>query len=96
MRTVQRGPAAGLAAQLLLLGVLSVTVGIGALGWLVGILYGVVTVGLLSRALHRNGFPASGRPMPSPSPGQPLSAASLPSLRVRRDLRRPRVPRRSR
>ena len=55
MRTVQRGPLVGMAAQLALLGVLAATVGIGMAGWVVGVLVGAVTNGLLARALHRNG-----------------------------------------
>ncbi len=58
VRTVQRGPLIGMAAQLALLGVLAATVGIGTAGWVVGILVGIlvgaVTNGLLARALHRN------------------------------------------
>ena len=60
MRTVQRGPLIGMAAQLALLGLLAATVGIGTAGWMVGILVGSVTNGLLAGALHRNGCTALG------------------------------------
>lgn len=60
MRTVQRGPAIGMAGHLAILGLLSASVGIGAAGWAVGILCGSITTGLLARALDTNGFTSLG------------------------------------
>ena len=51
---------AGLIAQVALLAALAGTVGLGVLGGLVGLAYGVAAVGLLSRALGRSGAPALG------------------------------------
>ncbi|GIF38175.1 CDP-alcohol phosphatidyltransferase family protein [Actinoplanes xinjiangensis] len=48
-----RTPLAGFAAQLLLLGVLAVSVGLSTWGWLAGVAYGAVLCGLLSFALQR-------------------------------------------
>ena len=54
MRTVQLGPVVGLIGQLAVLFVLADTVGLGALGWLVGTACGVVTTAALSHALGRS------------------------------------------
>ncbi|GIE32496.1 membrane protein [Actinoplanes italicus] len=51
-----RAPLAGFAAQLLLLAVLSVTVGLGTWGWVAGVVYGTVLCGLLGLALQRAGM----------------------------------------
>jgi phosphatidylglycerophosphate synthase len=51
-----RAPLAGFAAQLVLLAVLSVSVGLGTWGWVAGTVYGVVLCGLLSLALQRAGM----------------------------------------
>lgn len=51
MASVQRGPAAGLAAQVVLLLALGGTLGIGATGWLLGLTYGLVTAVALARGL---------------------------------------------
>lgn len=53
MRTVQRVPASGLALLLALLTVLEVSVGLGGLGWAVGIATAGTAAGLLAVALHR-------------------------------------------
>jgi phosphatidylglycerophosphate synthase len=50
---VHLGPLAGLVGQLLLLGWLGNTVGLGPLGWLAGLLYGVTMNALLLRGLDR-------------------------------------------
>jgi len=49
-----------LVAQSTLLAVLTVTVGLGAAGWLVGVAYGLVVNGLLAFALLRSGAPVLG------------------------------------
>lgn len=51
MGSVHRGPAAGLAAQLALLGALSGTVGLSTLGWCVGLGCGLVTALALDQGL---------------------------------------------
>ena len=48
-------PAAGLAGQLVLLGVLSWAPGLGAAGWLTGVAFGVILAGALHHGLHRSG-----------------------------------------
>jgi len=55
VRVVQTGPATGLLAQPLLLGVLTVTLGLGTAGWVTGLLCAALTNGLLAAALARNG-----------------------------------------
>ncbi len=55
MRTVRTGPAIGLIAQLVLLGVLAGSVGLGAAGWLAGAAWGVATYMILTRGLARSG-----------------------------------------
>ncbi|WP_461124815.1 CDP-alcohol phosphatidyltransferase family protein [Saccharothrix stipae] len=52
--TVNTEPAAWAGAQVVLLSVLEATVGLGALGWLVGIAYAVVTQALLNGAVQRS------------------------------------------
>ena len=54
MRAVQAGPATGLITQLLLLGALAGTVGLGGTGWVVGVTCGVVTNTALARGLSRH------------------------------------------
>jgi phosphatidylglycerophosphate synthase len=54
MRT-HTDPAIGLIGQLLVLGALAASVGLGAAGWLVGVGCGAVTSVLLARALVRHG-----------------------------------------
>lgn len=51
MPTVRNGPLAGLAGQVLLLEILARTVGLGAVGWLAGVAYGVALCALLNRGL---------------------------------------------
>ena len=46
----------GFAAQLLLLAVLSVTVGLGTWGWVAGVAYGIALCGLLAAGLQRAGM----------------------------------------
>lgn len=55
MFTLRRGPVAGLVAQFALLAGLAGAVGLGPLGWLVGIAYGAFTCGALIRGLRRSG-----------------------------------------
>ncbi len=55
MPAVHAGPAAGLLAQVALLGALAGTVGLSSVGWAVGIACGVVTNSLLARGLDRYG-----------------------------------------
>jgi len=50
----QAGPAIGLVAQMLLLGVLAETTGLGAAGWIAGIACAVTIAALLARGLARN------------------------------------------
>jgi phosphatidylglycerophosphate synthase len=52
---VSTGPLVGLISQTLLVAVLAVTVGIGWLGWVVGISYGLVTCLALNRGLRSAG-----------------------------------------
>src|SRR5262245_62973843 len=53
VRVSHAGPAAGLAAQVLLLAVLAGTVGLGAAGWFVGVASAVIIAVALARALAR-------------------------------------------
>ncbi|HEY9483479.1 MAG TPA: CDP-alcohol phosphatidyltransferase family protein [Micromonosporaceae bacterium] len=55
MRTVRTGPVIGLIAQLVLLGVLAVSVGLGAAGLFAGAAWGVATYVMLARGLGRSG-----------------------------------------
>jgi phosphatidylglycerophosphate synthase len=55
VRAVQRGPVTGLIAQLVLLVALAGTVGLGALGWVVGIACALVTSAALGSGLVRCG-----------------------------------------
>jgi phosphatidylglycerophosphate synthase len=55
VRSVHPGPAIGLAAQLVLLAVVDATAGLGPAAWAVGAACGVVTAGLLDRAMLRSG-----------------------------------------
>jgi phosphatidylglycerophosphate synthase len=55
VRTVRTGPAIGLIAQLVLLGVLAGSVGLGVAGWLAGVASGVATYVILARGLARSG-----------------------------------------
>jgi len=55
-----RGPAAGLAVQFVLLGVLAGTAGLTAAGWVAGAAYGIVLCGLLAVGLRRSGATALG------------------------------------
>jgi phosphatidylglycerophosphate synthase len=55
MRTVQVGPAIGLAGQLALLSVLAGTAGLSLAGWLVGTGCGLITTAMLSYGLSRSG-----------------------------------------
>ena len=72
MRSVRRGPVTGLTAELVLLAVLATIVGLGPLGWAVGIASGAVTSLLLARALARAGSAAM-----SPADGVTLARATL-------------------
>jgi len=60
MERVHSGPAVGLIGQLILLFVLSETVGLGAVGWLVGTACGVVTATSLSYGMTLSGRLALG------------------------------------
>ena len=60
MRTVRVGPMIGLVAQVALLAVLSGTVGLSSLGWLVGLTCSVGTYALLVGGLNRAQSPALG------------------------------------
>jgi phosphoglycerol transferase MdoB-like AlkP superfamily enzyme len=51
---VHAGPLAGLIAQVLLLAALAGTVGVGAVGWVVGLACGVLMNGVLARGLSRH------------------------------------------
>jgi phosphatidylglycerophosphate synthase len=55
VRSVQRDPAIGLTAQLVLLVALGRTVGLNGAGWVVGVACGAVTIVALSRGLARYG-----------------------------------------
>ncbi|TWJ23667.1 phosphatidylglycerophosphate synthase [Micromonospora endolithica] len=55
MPTVRTGPVVGLLVQTVLLAVLAGTVGLGLVGWLAGLGYGMVLCALLGRGLHRSG-----------------------------------------
>jgi phosphatidylglycerophosphate synthase len=57
---VQAGPIAGFAGLLALLGTLSATVGLSAVGWAVGALSGAVLSATLGAALVRHGAPGIG------------------------------------
>src|SRR6185312_13781722 len=50
------GPTVGLAAQFVLLAGLASGVGLGPAGWLIGMTFGLVTCGVLARALYRAGM----------------------------------------
>jgi phosphatidylglycerophosphate synthase len=52
--TVRSGPAAGLIAQVALVAVLASTLGLGPVGWLVGLTYALVMASLLERGLVRS------------------------------------------
>ena len=75
MRTVR----IGLAAQLLLLGGLALTVGLSPAGWLAGTGYGLVLGGLLARSLA--GDPAGPVPL---HPAASMAAVRAPATAVRR------------
>ncbi len=60
MHTVRTGPLIGLAAQVLLLAVLTLSTGLGTGAWLAGLAYGCVTAAALSVGLVRAGAPALG------------------------------------
>jgi phosphatidylglycerophosphate synthase len=53
--TVRSGPLSGLIVQVVLLGGLAATVGLGRAGWLAGIAYGAVTCAVLIWGLHQSG-----------------------------------------
>lgn len=53
MRTVQRAPVTGVVLLVAVLTMVQATVGLGALGWTVGLLASVTAAGLLAVALHR-------------------------------------------
>ena len=55
MRSVQSGPIAGLISQLVLLGALASTIGLGGPGWAGGIAYAIALSALLSRAISWRG-----------------------------------------
>ncbi|MFI6781601.1 CDP-alcohol phosphatidyltransferase family protein [Micromonospora sp. NPDC050276] len=55
MSMVRTGPVIGLLVQIVLLGVLAETVGLGAAGWVAGLAYGVALCALLSRGMSRSG-----------------------------------------
>jgi phosphatidylglycerophosphate synthase len=67
IRAGQRGPAAGLIAQLMLLAVIDVAAGLGDLGWTVGIVCAVTIAAALARGLALD-------------PGERLAAASWVTL----------------
>jgi len=58
---VRRGPLVGLAGQIALLAVLSLTMGLGVEGWLVGLAYGLITCLALSTGMGRIGATGLGR-----------------------------------
>jgi phosphatidylglycerophosphate synthase len=58
--TFRLGPVIGLFAQVVLLAALTETVGLGTVGWLAGIAYGVVTCVALSHGMDRSGKAALG------------------------------------
>jgi len=58
--TVRTGPVIGLIAQVVLLVGLAGTVGLGAAGWLAGLVVGAVTCAALIGGLHRTGAPGLG------------------------------------
>ncbi len=55
MRTVQRAPVTGVVLLVALLTLVQATVGLGAVGWTVGLLASATAAGLLAVALHRAG-----------------------------------------
>ncbi len=60
MPTVRTGPVIGLVAQVVLVAVLAGTVGLGVLGWLVGVGCGLATYAALTRGLYRSGVAGLG------------------------------------
>jgi phosphatidylglycerophosphate synthase len=56
IRAIQAGPATGLIVQVLLLGALAATVGLGGAGWLVGLACGVTMNAALARGLSRHRY----------------------------------------
>jgi phosphatidylglycerophosphate synthase len=60
MPAVRTGTTVGLIAQIVLLAALAAIVGISVTGWLVGVGYGLVLWGALSRAMERSGAAALG------------------------------------
>ncbi|NUT38176.1 MAG: CDP-alcohol phosphatidyltransferase family protein [Hamadaea sp.] len=70
--TLRTGPIAGLIIQISLLGLLAVTVGIGATGWAAGLAYGLGLCGLLQRGMRR-----AGRDMLGPADRVTLARATL-------------------
>jgi phosphatidylglycerophosphate synthase len=58
--TIRTGPLMGLIVQVAVLAALAVTVGLGAAGWLAGIVVGAGTCALLTRGLDRSGAVALG------------------------------------
>ncbi len=55
LRAVHTGPVIGLIGQLVVLAGLAGTVGLGPVGWLVGMACGLVTTAALSHGFHRSG-----------------------------------------
>ncbi len=60
VRTVQRGPGAGLVVQLVVLAGLHAAIGLGPAGWVVGIASGLVTTACLTTGLARYGSSSLG------------------------------------
>ncbi|MDT5027680.1 MAG: hypothetical protein QOE61_4106 [Micromonosporaceae bacterium] len=60
MSTVQLGPKIGLILQVILLAILATTVGLGVVGWVTGVAYGLITCAALARGLYRAGVGALG------------------------------------
>ncbi|HET6530803.1 MAG TPA: CDP-alcohol phosphatidyltransferase family protein [Actinoplanes sp.] len=58
--TWSRGPAVGLAVQIVVLATLGATTGLTVAGWLAGTAYGICLCGFLAYGLHRSGLPAMG------------------------------------
>jgi phosphatidylglycerophosphate synthase len=72
VRSVQTGPATGLAAQLVLLGVLAAGIGLSGLAWAAGLACAVATTVLVSRSLTAHGLDRLG-----PADRVTLARASL-------------------